>query len=450
LTQTADLIQILKSAGEVETTTLRGVERPCALVPGSYPDPDGPTDAVIRTILCEKHGVDVLQFDIVVGDYCDDIDLARLHRWASSQEAGSGFGNVVVSGSQHDTHIYEGRVFVRHCVRLESLDEVTARVVTEGMLRLWQRATTEMERNRTAFSYAHSRARAKARREARRRLLLQDARLRLDSLVGLDPVKQLVRQLVARQEINALRAEQGLKASTMSPHLVFTGNPGTGKTTVARILADIYAQMGLLSKGHLVEVDRSGLVADYVGQTASKTLKVCRSAKGGVLFIDEAYSLVRDSGQDYGREAIETLLKFMEDNRDDIVVIVAGYPGRMRRFMDSNPGLSSRFDQTVHFPDYSESELMEILGNMVSEADYVFGPGAHHAAFNAVRSLGRGESFGNAREMRRLLDSMTGRQAELLQGQKDLQVADLRRITVEAVPAPGPMGFEYLEGPWEN
>ena len=444
MTHQTSLIDALSSAGEVETTLSRGVPHPNALVPSAYPDPQGRTDARIRTQVSEKDGVEVLHLDIDVGNFCDDVDLDSLTGWAAGMAFGD-FGRVFVGAYRHSKEAFEGKVLVRHCIPLAHVDGQTIRVVVDGMLRLWQDASHELLRNRTQYRHERSRARIRARREQRRRMLLNDARLRLDALVGLGPVKDLVRQLVARQEINALRTEHGLKASTMSPHLVFTGNPGTGKTTVARIVADIYKQLGILSRGHVVEVDRSGLVADYVGQTATKTLKACQSAKGGVLFIDEAYSLARSSGHDFGQEAIETLLKFMEDNRGDFVVIVAGYPDRMQSFMESNPGLDSRFDQTVHFPDYSETDLMEILGNMVSESDYVFGPGARHAAFNVVRSLPRGKGFGNAREMRRLLDSITGRQAELLVGREGLTAADLKRITVDAIPAPHHVSLEYVE-----
>ena len=174
----------------------------------------------------------------------------------------------------------------------------------------------------------------------------------LQEMVGLQPVKRMVQQITDVQKVSRVRRRNGLNAVAPSPHLVFTGNPGTGKTTVARHIGRIYKSLGLLSSGHVVEVDRSQLVGGYVGQTAIKTREALDSAKGGVLFIDEAYSLARDHANDYGHEAIETILAYMENNRGQIVVVVAGYPAEMKTFMSRNPGLASRFDYTLPFPDY--------------------------------------------------------------------------------------------------
>src|ERR1700753_2133466 len=185
---------------------------------------------------------------------------------------------------------------------------------------------------------------------------------KLDAMTGLTPVKKEVRNLVARMQVEQKRRDQGLDVSALSQHMVFTGPPGVGKTEVARLIGEIYRGLKVLRRGHVVETDRAGLVAGYVGQTAAKMLDRCREALDGILFIDEAYSLAANpgSGADFGKEAIDTLLKFMEDNRDRIIVIVAGYRNEMRRFIDSNPGLGSRLRQTIDFPAYNSTDLCEI------------------------------------------------------------------------------------------
>lgn len=256
----------------------------------------------------------------------------------------------------------------------------------------------------------------------------------LDRLVGLAPVKAEITALVRAQEVAAIRRQRGLAANTPSPHLVFVGNPGTGKTTVARLVGELYRSIGLLRSGHLVETDRAGLVAGYLGQTALKTKQVCERALGGVLFIDEAYSLVaeRDS---YGSEAIDTLLTFMENHRGEMAVVVAGYPAEMRRFIDANPGLRSRFDLTVEFPDFTVAELMAIFDGLAQHHDYDLTSGARRAVQRTVSSWPRRHGFGNGREVRKLFNDITRRHAQLLAGTQP-DTGTLRTITADAVPSP--------------
>jgi hypothetical protein len=235
----------------------------------------------------------------------------------------------------------------------------------------------------------------------------------LNRLVGLDPVKADVRQLIDMAQVEQMRRRAGLPVSTFSRHLIFTGNPGTGKTTVARLLAQLYASIGILKTGQLIEVSRSDLVAGYVGQTAIKTTEAVNRAIGGILFIDEAYSLVRPGGggRDFGQEAIDTLVKLMEDHRDELVVIVAGYEDEMKDFVGSNPGLPSRFPRIVHFPDFSNDELMKMFESMCAHDRYVLSADAKQVLCRYLESMTRTRTFGNGRLMRNIFEATLARQA---------------------------------------
>jgi S1-C subfamily serine protease len=253
----------------------------------------------------------------------------------------------------------------------------------------------------------------------------------LEEMVGLEPVKVEVNKLMSGLEVERMRREQGLVIAPISRHMVFTGPPGVGKTEVARTLGEIYRSLNVLRKGHLVETDRSGLVAGYIGQTAPKTLDKCREALDGILFIDEAYSLARP-GADFGQEAIDTLLKFMEDNRDRIVVIVAGYPNEMQRFINSNPGLSSRFTKTIEFPPYAANELAAILRVMAKRQNFVL-PDDLESSLDPWMKVGmRNKAWGQAREMRTLLERAREAQATRIAHAPSGDVRQLAMADIDA------------------
>ena len=252
----------------------------------------------------------------------------------------------------------------------------------------------------------------------------------LDALIGLQRVKREIHRQVALLRVEKLRVEAGLKSPTLTRHLVFTGNPGTGKTTVARLVGGIYQALGLLSRGHLVEVDRSELVAGYLGQTATKTADVVASAAGGVLFIDEAYSLTGSGqgGDQYGQESVDTLVKEMEDRREDLVVIVAGYPAPMAAFIAANPGLSSRFRTTIEFEDYTDDELAAILRHLARGADYELEPAAVERFREVLGRTPRDSGFGNGRFARNALEAAIGHHAWRLRETAHPTVEELRLL----------------------
>ena len=262
---------------------------------------------------------------------------------------------------------------------------------------------------------------------------LDELLAQLDELVGLTAVKKDVKSTMNLIKVRKLREEHGLPVAPMSMHMVFMGNPGTGKTTVARLVGGLYNAIGALSKGQLIEVDRSGLVAGYVGQTALKTQEVIQSAMGGVLFIDEAYSLSSGGENDFGREAIETLLKAMEDHRDDLMVIIAGYTGPMEEFLDSNPGLESRFNKYITFPDYNGEELNAIFHMQCKKNGYVLDEEAEACAREFFQELyeGRDENFGNGRDVRNRFEDMVVRQANRVAVMESPSKDDLITFTKE-------------------
>lgn len=253
-------------------------------------------------------------------------------------------------------------------------------------------------------------------------------------MIGLGAVKRQVDELIATAELSKLRATAGIKLGSGLGHLVFSGNPGTGKTTVARALAQVYSNLGLLKTGQLVEVGRADLVGRYIGQTAPKVQAAVQRALGGVLFIDEAYSLFSDSDRDFGHEAIATLLQAMEDHRDELVVVMAGYPRQMYQLVDSNPGLKSRVQHTLLFPDYTDDELHRIFLRAAKESGFVIDPEASELVRTALAKIPRGPGFGNGRVVRSYLGQIATQQALRLARTPEPSLEQVKQLLPEDVP----------------
>ncbi|NQJ68957.1 AAA family ATPase [Streptococcus suis] len=254
----------------------------------------------------------------------------------------------------------------------------------------------------------------------------------INQLIGLDAVKKEVHNLTNLLRLNKMRQERGFKTLKTSNHLVFLGNPGTGKTTVARFIAKIYKSLGILSEGQLIEVDRADLVAGYVGQTAIKTREVIDKALGGILFIDEAYTLAK-GGTDFGQEAIDTILKAMEDKRDDFVVIVAGYSDPMNDFLESNPGLRSRFNKLIHFPDYTAEELLEIFNSYCQTNEMRISSDASLILKQYLQEIcdKKPQNFANGRAVRNIFETSLSLQANRLAQKEQINDDELMLITAD-------------------
>lgn len=255
----------------------------------------------------------------------------------------------------------------------------------------------------------------------------------LDELIGLDAVKEEVKLVAALLKVQKLREERGLPVPDSSRHLIFVGNPGTGKTTVARLLAQIYRSLGVVARGHLVETDRSGLVAGFVGQTATKVTEVFDRADEGVLLVDEAYSLTRGGEKDFGREAIDTLVKLVEDRRDSVVVILAGYPDEMAALVQANPGMHSRFPRTIQFDDYDDAELLAIFSLIAGGQEYHLDESGEQAVLDFFADQDRGHGFGNGRAARNLFEAAVSRHAIRMVDLPDPSNDELMTLTSEDI-----------------
>ena len=418
--------------------------------PRKYTRPDGPTGARCAleyiTLISQTR---LLAIEIRGDRFEGAIDIHSLVRWAELKSRSSMFGTLQVhfmrAGDEWDFCFT-----VRYSLPLRGLTQNFVIEVMMSMLGMWQEAEEEARKriNKAQSPRVMSRRsnmgnipatlelleRTELRVQTKAAVKPQTVLEELDNLVGLHNVKELVNRLNAQDHVSKLRAAQGLVAVAPSPHLVFTGNPGTGKTTVARLVGRLYKQLGLLSKGHVVEVERSTLIAPYLGQTALRTKAACEKALGGVLFIDEAYSL-DVGGNDYGTEAIETLLTFMEANRGKIVVVVAGYPDEMDKFLDSNPGLRGRFDATIHFDDYSVDEMMQIFENLLTESEYDITDAASLEVRCILDAVSQSEGNSNARGVRTLFNELVAEHARSLMGIQHPTPQQLRLLTTMAIPA---------------
>ncbi|MDO5117271.1 MAG: AAA family ATPase [Eggerthellaceae bacterium] len=308
------------------------------------------------------------------------------------------FGQTILAKREQDVSDAASHRFTTYTVNMENYIKSMA---------VWHSGTQKIYK-------IEEPTREDTRTEEEKQQRLEELIAQLNALVGLTEVKQQVQTLVNLIQVQKMRSALDMKTADISKHMVFSGNPGTGKTTVARMLGEIYYNLGVLRKGQLIEVDRSGLVRGYIGQTATQVMEVVDQALGGILFIDEAYSLTVKKGEgDFGQEAVDTLLKAMEDNRDDLVVIVAGYTELMEEFLCSNPGLRSRFSNFIFFPDYTADELITILKQNLEQREYKLSPAAEKKAVRMIRARVRNkpENFANARDIRNFMEHAIGNHA---------------------------------------
>jgi AAA+ superfamily predicted ATPase len=400
-------------------------------IPTTYPIENGPQNARCSLLFTSRHnGLPIVRIRISSDDLDSRVDLVPLRSRLQYRCESTLFGAVHVPARKVGD-VWEFRVLVTHTLPLYGLREEVVTAVVTDMLRMWQESVME------ATSYVGEQHDSEEVDE------LSETLSDIDSLVGLQSVKDFMHALVARRRFDGLRHDHGLPVTTVPPHLVFTGDPGTGKTTVARLFGRLYQGLGWLEKGHVVEVGRGDLVGGYIGQTALKTQKVCESALGGVLFIDEAYSLF-GCDRDFGSEAVTTLLAFMENNRGKIAVIMAGYPTEMEQLLDSNAGLRSRFDTTVAFDNFTADELFLVFMNQLHGQEFSFTYSAVLDIIHKIRKDMEGDRPVNARSMRTMADELVTRHAVVTGQMSAPTLEQLRMITSLSVPKAWGEGRELV------